>query len=174
MDTSIICTLHRPWDQLDIYLVSLGCKVMLVKGDGFCFLNAIDLVLYCGYVEVITLENMVNNILEHLVANADYYKLFHTGDLLWDVEGWFQFGNYSDSIINVIITATTKALHVNLSIYQKRPDRSIQVIEQTADVKANKFTWILCRTSRIQLTSSLMPFCSLTNLVRYLIKTNMT
>ena len=32
--------------------------------------------------EVVTLDDMVNNILEYLPANADYYKRFHTGELL--------------------------------------------------------------------------------------------
>ena len=38
-----------PWDQLGIYMYNHGCQVMPVRGDGICFLNAIDLVLYCDH-----------------------------------------------------------------------------------------------------------------------------
>ena len=119
MDPSIIFSLYTPWNQLGIQLVSPGWKVMPVIDDYSCFLNANDLVLYCDYDEVVTVDHMANNILEHFATNADYYKQFHTGSLIWDAERYFKFWNYCDSIIDEIITATTKALDLNLSIYQK-------------------------------------------------------
>ena len=95
----------------------------------FVFLNEIDLVLYCDYNEVVTIDSLVSNILEYLSADVDYYKQFHTGDVLQDAEGYFKFGNYCDSISSVIIIATAEALHMNLSIYQKGTDGNILVIE---------------------------------------------
>ena len=94
-----------PWNQLGIHLVSLSQKVMPVMGDNFCFLNTIDLVLYCDYDEIVTVDHMVNNILDHLATNAEYYKQFNTGDLIWNAEGYFKFGKYCGIIINVIIIA---------------------------------------------------------------------
>ena len=44
-------------------LLSLGCKVMPVRGDGFCFLKAIYVALYFDYNDVITVDHMENNIL---------------------------------------------------------------------------------------------------------------
>ena len=114
-----------PWTQLAIYLVSHGLKVTPVKGDGFCFLYAIDLVLYCDYNVAVTVDSLASNILVHLEANVDYYKHFHTGDILWDAEGYFTFGNYCDSIIDLIIIAIAKALNMILSIYQEKPDGNI-------------------------------------------------
>ena len=67
-------------------------------GDGFCFLNAIDLALYCQYNEVVMVDSLVSNILGHLAVNVDYYKHFHTGDYLWDAEDYLRFGNYGDSV----------------------------------------------------------------------------
>ena len=81
METSVICSLHMPWDQLGIHMISLSQKVMPVMGNGSCFLNAIDLVLYHDYDGVVTVDHMANSILEHLSTNADYYKQYHTGDL---------------------------------------------------------------------------------------------
>ena len=75
------------------------------------------MVLYCDYDEVVTLDDMVYTIPEHLATDADYYKGFHAGDVLQDVEGYFKLGNYCDSIVYVIIIANAHALHLNLSIY---------------------------------------------------------
>ena len=72
------------------------------------------------------------------MTNADHYKQFHTGDLLWDAEEYFKFGNYCKSIVDVIIIDTANALKMNLSIYQKGLDRNIQFIEQTTDVKGRE------------------------------------
>ena len=63
--------MNIPWDQLPMHLVSHGCKVMPVRGDGFCFLNAIDLVLYCDNNEAVTVNSLESNILGHLTANVD-------------------------------------------------------------------------------------------------------
>ena len=119
MDTSIIWNMKMPWKQIGIYLFRYSCQVMPARGDGFCFLNTIDLALYCDYNEVVMVDILANNILGHLAANVNYYKQFHTGDILWDTEGFFKFGNYCDSVINLIIIATAKALSVNLSIIRK-------------------------------------------------------
>ena len=126
------------WEQLDLYLFSHSHQVMTAKGDGFCFLNGIDLVLYCDYNEVTMVDRLTSNILGHLVANVDYYKQFHAGDILLDAEGYFIFGNNCESFINLIINSTTKALNMNLSIYQKGPDRNVQVIEQTTDARGRR------------------------------------
>ena len=70
---------------------------MPVRGDDFCFLNAIGLVLYCDYNEVVTVDSLASNILGHLVANVDYYEWFHTGDVLRDTWSYFKFGNNHES-----------------------------------------------------------------------------
>ena len=61
--------------------------VMPVMNDRFCFSNAIDLALIFDYDEIVTVDHVVNKILEQLVANVDYYKQLHTCDLIWDTEG---------------------------------------------------------------------------------------
>ena len=47
---------------------------MPVVSNGFCFLNAIDLVLYCDYDKDVTVDYMAKKFLEYLATNADYYK----------------------------------------------------------------------------------------------------
>ena len=97
------------------------------------------MVLYCDYDETVTVDHMANNILEHLATNADYYKQFHTVDLIQDVEGYFKFGIYCDSIVDVITVTTTKVLYLNLSIYKKGPDGNIQE-KSKCDYEVNNLT----------------------------------
>ena len=73
--TSIIYSLDMPWDQLCIYVYNLSCQVTPVRADGFCFLHAVDMVLYMDHDEVLTFDSMESTILGHLVANVRYYKL---------------------------------------------------------------------------------------------------
>ena len=58
-----------------------------------------------------------------------HYKQFHTEGILRDLEGYFKFGNYCDSVVNLIIIATTKPLNLNVSIYQKGQDGNIQALD---------------------------------------------
>ena len=99
-----------PWDQLGIYIYNLGCQFMSVRGDRFCFLYAIEMVLYSDHNEVVTFDSLASPVLWHLVANVKYYELFHTGELLKDTEGYFKFGSYCDNVLSVIIIGTTRAL----------------------------------------------------------------
>ena len=73
-----------PGNQLGIYLYNHGCEVMLVRSNHFCFLNAIDMVLYCKYNEVVTVNSLASIILGHLAGNVNYYEWFHKGDILRD------------------------------------------------------------------------------------------
>ena len=87
---------------------------------------------------MVTFKSLASNVLGHLASNVHYYKQFHTGDVLKDAEGYFKFGSYYDSIVNLIIIATTKALNLNLSIYQKRPNGNKQIIEQTIETRGRE------------------------------------
>ena len=112
---------------------------MPVRCDGFCFLNAVEFVLYCDHNEVVTLNSLTSNILGHIVANVNYYKQLNTGDTLKDAEGYLKLGSYGKSVLNVIIIATTRALKLNLSIYQKGPNGNIQIVEQTTCTRGRDF-----------------------------------
>ena len=83
-------------------------------------------------------HNLTSSILGHFAANADYYKLFHTGDVLKDAEGYFIFGNYCDSVFLLIITATSKAINLDLSIYQKGSNGNVQILEQITGTRGGE------------------------------------
>ena len=130
--------------------------------------------MYCDYNEAVTVNSLASNILGHLAANVDYYKGFQTGDVLRDTEGYFKLGNYCDSVIHIIIIATSEALNLNLSIYQKGPDGNIQVVEQTTDTGGRevhlKFMWDPHNAAKNHYDAILL----FTNLIRYFIKIKIT
>ena len=80
------------WDQLDTYIYYIGHQLMPVRGDGFCFLNAIDMELYCDHNAVVTFDSLASTILGHLVANIRYYEWLHAVDVLKDADDYFKFG----------------------------------------------------------------------------------
>ena len=127
--------------------------------------------LYCDYDKVVIVDHMANNILEHLATNVDYYKQFPAADLIWDTEGYFIFGNYCESSIDVIILPLQK--HCTW-IYQSIRKGQMEVCRLWNKPKmweAEKLTWSLCRTPRIWATTTMIPLCCLTNLVSYWVKT---
>ena len=71
--------------------------------------------------EEMTLGKLQTSILDHMAANVNYYKQFHTGNVLKDVKRYFKFGTYCDSVVDLIVVAMARALNMNLKIYQKGP-----------------------------------------------------
>ena len=118
MDTSIICSLNIPLKQLSCFLHRHDCKIQAIRGDGFCFLNAIELVLCCDYDELVKLDHMQNTILVHHAANADHYKGFHMDNVIQEADRYFKLGNCGE---NIFVIATTYALNLSLAIYEKGP-----------------------------------------------------
>ena len=98
------------WDQLPLYVYNLGPQVTVARSNGFCFLHAVGMVLYMDHDEMVTLYNMESSILDHLVSNANYYKLFHTGHVLKDAQRYFKFGTYCENVLNLIAVARARAL----------------------------------------------------------------
>ena len=86
-----------PWDQLLHYIFKIQYQVTAVRCDGFCFLHAVGMVLYIDHDEMVTLANMESSILDHLAASDNYYKLFHTGHVLKDVQRYFKYGTYCEN-----------------------------------------------------------------------------
>ena len=79
--------------------------------------------------EEMTLGKLQSSILDHMAANVNYYKQFHTGNVLKDEKIYFKFGTYCNSVVDLIIVATARALNMNLKIYQKGPMGNIQILE---------------------------------------------
>ena len=120
-------------DQLPHYVFKLQHKVTAVRSNGFCFLNAVGMVQYMDYDEMVTLDTMESRILFHLAFSVNYYKLFHARHALKDAQRYFKFGAYCENVLDIIVVTTARALNLNLTIYQKRPKGNIQILEHTTD-----------------------------------------
>ena len=120
-----------PCNQLCIYIYNLGHQVIPVGVSGFCFMHAVDMVLYLYHDEVITFNSMESTIMGHLGANVKYYKHFHTGLILKDEERYFIFRMYCDNVLNLVIVDTARALKLNLTIYKKGMKGNIPILKHT-------------------------------------------
>ena len=133
-----------PWDKLPKFIHKLACQVICNRSNGFCFLHVVCMTLYMDCDEEMTLGKLQSSILDHMVANVNYYKQFHTGHLLQDMKRYFKFGTYCDSVVDLIVVAMARALNMNLKIYQKGPTGNIQILEHithsTAKEAPLKFT----------------------------------
>ena len=149
--TFIICSFAMPWDQLCIYLHNLSHHAMPVRADGFCFLHAVDMVLYCDHDVVVTFDSMESIIMGHLAASIKYYKQFHIGDVLKDAERYFKFRMYCYSVLDVITVVTARALKLNLTIYQKGLKGNLHIFKHSTNVRGKevhlKFTWDPCNVA---------------------------
>ena len=127
-----------PWDKLPQFIYKLRCQVITSRADGFCFLHAVCLTVCMGHDEEMTLGKLKSSILDHMAANVNYYKQFHTGNVLKDVKRYFKFGKYCDSVVDLIVVAMARALNMNLKIYQKGPMGNIQILEYITHATAKE------------------------------------
>ena len=88
--------------------------------------------------EEMTLGKLQSSILDHMAANVNYYKHFHTGHVLKDVKRYFKFGTYCDSVVDLIVVATARALNLNLKIYQIGPTGKTQILEHITHATAKE------------------------------------
>ena len=79
--------------------------------------------------EEMTLGILQSSVFDHMAANVNYYKQFHTGNVLKHMKRYFKFGTYCNSVVDLIVVAMARALNMNLKIYQKGPSGNIQILE---------------------------------------------
>ena len=102
-------------------------EVEIVKGDGFCFLNAVSKVLEVNYNHNYPVQKAMEQIMKFLCENFDKYTAYHQqkaeptpGDtLISDVIDFFSSRNYNTNIVDLLMQITTDALRLDLNIYQK-------------------------------------------------------
>ena len=127
-----------PWNKLPQFVCKLQHQVIPNRADGFCFLQAVCLTVYMDHDEDMTLGKLQSSILDHMAANVNYYKQFHTGNVLKDVKRYFEFGTYCNSIVDLIVVAMASTLNMNLKIYQKGPSGNIQILEYITNATAKE------------------------------------
>ena len=126
------------WDKLPQFIYKLPCQVIPNRADGFCFLHAVCLTACLDHDEEMALGKLQSSILDHMAANVNYYKEFHTGNVLKDANRYFKFGTYCNSVVDLIVVAMARALNMNLKIYQKGPMGNIQILEYITHTTAKE------------------------------------
>ena len=96
------------------------------------------MILCMDHDEEMTLGKLQSSILDHMAANVNYYKQFHTGHVLKDMKRYFKFGTYCDGVLDLVVVATARALELNLKIYQKGPTQNIQIFEDITHATAKE------------------------------------
>ena len=134
----VFCSISMPWDKLPQFIHKLQCQVIPNRANGFCFLHAVCLTVCMDHDEEMTLGKLQSSILDHMAANVNYYKQFHTGNVLKDVKRYFKFGTYCDSVVDLIVVAMARALNMNLKIYQKGPMGNIRILEHITHATAKE------------------------------------
>ena len=121
------------------------------------------MVLFMDHGDVVTFDSMESTILGQLVANINYYKLFHTEDVLKDAERYFKFGMYFDNVLDLIVVATARVLRLNLIIYQKGLKGNVQIVKHTTRATGKEVHMKFNVTIVMWLKTTMKPFCSLIN-----------
>ena len=132
------CSISVPWDKLPQFVHKPRQQVIPIRDDGFCFLETVCMAVCMDHDEEMSLEKLQSSILEHMAANVDYYQNFHTGNILKDVKKYFKLGTYCDSVVDIIVIATARALNMNLKIYQKATSGNIQILEHVTNETAKE------------------------------------
>ena len=96
------------------------------------------MILCMDHDEEMTLDKLQSSILDHMAANVNYYKQFHTGHVLKDVKRYFKFGTYCDSVLDLIVVAMARTLKLNLKMYQKGPTGNIQILKHITHATAKE------------------------------------
>ena len=126
------------WDQLCHYVIKLQHQVTAIRFCRFCFLHTVSMILDMDHDEVVTLDNMESSILDYMPSNVNYYKQFHTGHVLKDIQRYFKFGTYCDNVLDLIVVALARTLNLNLTTYQKGLKGNLQILKHIAQTTAKE------------------------------------
>ena len=111
------------------YLLNANCSISGAAADGFCYLNSVQKSLALDHDKYMSIEDIQSEILCHLLHHESLYTEYHQGDIAVDAENFFSYGNFVQSIVDVIVYCTPSALKLNQYIYQE--DKSNGIIKVT-------------------------------------------
>ena len=120
------------WSDLGLHLFNHNRKIVHSYGDGFCFLYAIEEALCNDHKMSMSVESMAHMIVGELADNLHEYAegyLGEPGDLIADAIKFFESKQYRMDVVDIIVPAVSKALHIGLYIYQNNAG-FIQLLKQ--------------------------------------------
>ena len=115
-----------------------------MSGNGFCFIKSIQTSLFQDHNIYIGVPSLIEAIRAHIKDNIDNYKDYYTGSsqqMLSNVELFFRTGEYNLDIVDIIISASAKALNINIFIYQNDHGQ-IKVLKQNSGCSTVKDVYV--------------------------------
>ena len=97
------------------YLGICGREEVQIRGNGLCFLNAINECLHKDFNDTNTSETIINLLVNEVMDRSAHYKNFHTGDtevVLRDVVSFLHDRLYTTDIMDIVVAAASDALKV--------------------------------------------------------------
>ena len=98
-----------------------------IPGNGYCFLGSVVEVLRTNYGELVTEEQLMQQVMKFLCLNYEKYTMYHTqgekdmeptiaDTLLADIIDFFVNKNYNHNSIDVLMKIVADVLNIDLNI----------------------------------------------------------
>ena len=107
------------WENRLDFLCSHEMYVKDVPGDGFCFLNALQVSLkaHCGLQY--SIPDLCNLLMDYIAENCIELSNFHFSEekMLEECLEFFLSRDYNQDCVDIIVSAAAEALKISISIY---------------------------------------------------------
>ena len=115
--------------------------MILVPGDGMCFLKCVQICLERDFNQRCTLTEIKDKILDEIVEYLDFYSDFHhnlsKGQVVHDCMKYLTENKYMMDIVDVVVMACANALGINLYILSRTGSDALMVT-YTTRIPTNK------------------------------------
>ena len=110
------------WELIDNYAKQSGRQLVLVDGDGHCLLHAIRSSIEAENVEVVSHDDMCDQLTNEIKQNLDFYQRFAREDinLLAELQSYVHEKKYNTDTADLVIAAICNTFGLTASIYQCR------------------------------------------------------
>ena len=122
---------------------NLKSEVTDIPGNEYCFLGSVVEVLRTNYGDLVTEEQLMQQVMKFLCLNYKKYTMYHTqgekdmkptiaDTLLSDIINFFANKNYNQNTVDVLMQIVADVLNIDLNIYQNNRSQ-IQVLNFAGD-----------------------------------------
>ena len=137
-----ICSTPVNWHALDAHVKQFGKEIVVVKGDGYCFLSSVMKALSVDCGQNVQRESLANQVLDHMYKKSKYYASFHEDGsaraMLKQAEEFLLHGQYILNVADVCVAANANYLWMNLYIFENLGGKAVIIQQRSAIEKSTK------------------------------------
>jgi hypothetical protein len=105
-----------------------------ISGSGYCYMDAVLTSLELDYGDKsYSMQSLMNEIVMELLQNKTTYTHYHPGSdpdhLINSAIQYILQKSYTDDVVDIIVMATMKVLHLKITIFQKGPNGNVIEID---------------------------------------------